>query len=113
MTAQGLNFTASFTSTSSNVFRDEEKHLENVSKEVADDILKRAVMNAPKASGALARSGKVVKSSGGGYTVTFGNNSVKYAYIRHVKNNKNPQTTLYLEKAAETVSRGNLGKYLR
>lgn len=91
----------------------EKKTLDDVTVEMAVDILNRAQMNAPKDSGALVRSGRVVRASGKGYTVQFGDNSVRYAYRRHFENNKNPQTLLYLEKAGESVLKGNIKKYFR
>ena len=87
--------------------------LERVETEMAVDILNRAIRNAPKDSGALVRSGRIVKSPSGGKAVQFGDNSVRYAYRRHFENNKNPQTLRYLAKAGETVARGNIKKYFR
>jgi hypothetical protein len=86
---------------------------DGASAEIATDILTRAIMNAPKASGALVRSGRVKRLSDSNYTVIFGDNSVKYAYRRHEENKKNPQTLHYLDNAGESVGRGNLGKYFR
>lgn len=86
--------------------------LNGVTTEMAVDILNRAIMNAPKDTGALVRSGRVVKQ-GKGWTVQFGDNSVRYAYRRHFENNKNPQTLLYLEKAGDSVTKGNVKKYFR
>lgn len=92
----------------------EKKTIDDVTAEMAVDILSRAQMNAPKDSGALVRSGRVKKADGGkGYTVQFGDNSVRYAYRRHFENNKNPGTLLYLEKAGESVQKGNIKKYFR
>jgi hypothetical protein len=88
-------------------------HVDTASAEMATDILTRAIMNAPKESGALVRSGRLKKVADGAYTVIFGDNSVKYAYRRHEENKKNPQTLKYLDKAGESVARGNLGKYFR
>ena len=99
-------------STLASWLRNEESVLDGVTTEMAVDILNRAIMNAPKESGALVRSGRVVKA-GRGYTVQFGDNSVQYAYRRHFENNKNPGTLLYLEKAGDTVAKGNIRKYFR
>lgn len=93
--------------------RDTKGKLDDVTVEMAVDILNRAQMNAPKDSGALVRSGRVKKAEGKGYTVQFGDNSVRYAFRRHFENKKNPQTLLYLEKAGETVRKGNIKKYFR
>lgn len=91
----------------------EKSTLEGVTVEMAVDILNRAQMNAPKDTGALVRSGRVIKASGRGYTVQFGDNSVRYAFRRHFENNKNPQTLLYLQKAGDSVTKGNIKKYFR
>lgn len=93
--------------------KDEKGTLDDVTAEMAIDILNRAQMNAPKDTGALVRSARVIKADGGGYTVQFGDSSVQYAYRRHFENNKNPQTLLYLEKAGDTVRKGNIKKYFR
>lgn len=93
--------------------KDEKGTLEDVTAEMAVDILNRAQMNAPKDSGALVRSGRVIPADGGGWTVQFGDGSVRYAYRRHFENNKNPQTLLYLERAGDSVKKGNIKKYFR
>lgn len=90
----------------------EKKTIDNVTAEMGVDILNRAIMNAPKDTGALVRSGRV-KKEGKGYTVQFGDNSVRYAYRRHFENNKNPGTLLYLQKAGDSVVKGNIKKYFR
>lgn len=90
----------------------EKGKINGVTTEMAVDILNRAIMNAPKDTGALVRSGRVVKQ-GKGWTVRFGDNSVRYAYRRHFENQKNPQTLLYLQKAGDSVTRGNIKKYFR
>lgn len=92
--------------------RSEKSTIDDITVEMAVDILNRAIANAPKDTGALVRSGRVVKF-GEGYTVQFGDNSVRYAYRRHFENNKNPQTLLYLEKAGDSVKKGNIKKYFR
>lgn len=91
----------------------EQARLDNASEEMANDVLTRAKMNAPVDSGALVDSGRVVKQSDGSYEVVFGNSRVKYAKIREYINKKNPQTVKYLEKAGETVKKGNTNKYFR
>lgn len=95
------------------VINEVHKRTDDASAEIATDILNRAIMNAPKASGALVRSGRLVKQGNGFYTVRFGDNSVRYAYRRHEENKKNPQTVHYLDKAGESVSRGDMTKYFR
>lgn len=97
----------------SQVIKEVHDRTDSASAEIATDILTRAIMNAPKASGALVRSGRLKKVGDSAYTVIFGDNSVKYAYRRHEENKKNPQTLKYLDKAGESVGRGDLGKYFR
>lgn len=80
--------------------------------EVAIDIMRIAQMNAPKDSGALVRSGRVNRA-GSEWVVTFGDNSVRYARRRHYENKKSPQTLKYLERAGESVAKGNPTKYFR
>lgn len=91
----------------------EKRKLDDVTAEMGVDILNRAIMNAPKDTGALVRSGRVVKAGGKGYTVQFGDNSVRYAYRRHFENQKNPQTLKYLQRAGDSVTKGNIKKYFR
>lgn len=81
--------------------------------EMAIDILNIAIINAPKASGALVRSGRAVKTGPTEYSVVFGNNAVKYARRREYENKKNPQTLHYLENAGDSVQRGDVTKYFR
>lgn len=78
--------------------------------ELATDIHRRAVINAPIDTGALKNSGKVEKVSKG-YSISFGGPRVPYAVRRHFENRKNPQTKLYLFRAADSVMRGNIVKY--
>lgn len=80
--------------------------------ELATDIHRRAIINAPKDTRALVNSGRVDRVSKG-YSITFGSSRVPYARRRHFENKKNPQTKLYLFKAADSVMRGNLAKYWR
>lgn len=93
--------------------REEKKRQRSAMAEMAVDILTRATINAPKESGALVRSGRVNPVGTNQYSVSFGDNSVRYARRRHFENKKNPQTLKYLEKAGESVTRGNIGKYFR
>lgn len=106
-------FSVNIISSTAQVLTSQNKVLDAASAEMAIDILNRAIMNAPKASGALVRSGKLVKLPQGGYTIQFGDNSVRYAFRRHFENKKNPQTLLYLERAGESVAKGDPQKYFR
>lgn len=80
--------------------------------EMALDIHRRAVILAPRDTGALANSGDVTKVADG-YQVKFGSSKVPYARKRHFENKKNPQTLGYLSKAGDSVARGDKGKYFR
>lgn len=91
----------------------EKKKLSSAVAEMGVDILNRAIMNAPKASGALVRSGRVVKTGTTSYSVSFGDNAVRYARKREFENKKNPQTIHYLKNAGDSVAKGNTKKYFR
>jgi|GEM_PF-2636360 len=80
--------------------------------EMATDIHRRAVINAPIETGALRNSGKVEPVTDG-YAIRFGSSRVPYARRRHFENKKNPQTKGYLAKGADSVARGNISKYFR
>jgi hypothetical protein len=80
--------------------------------EMATDIRTRAVVLAPVETCNLKNSG-VIEPIAGGYKVKFGSSRVPYARRRHFENFKNPQTTHYLEKAGDSVKKGNLIKYFR
>lgn len=88
-----------------------------VALEMATDVHRYAVINAPVDKGNLVASGRVRKSARNGvYAVVFGGKAngvdVPYAEIRHRINKKNPQTVGYLERAGKTVS-DNKQKYFR
>lgn len=80
--------------------------------EMAIDIERRAKILAPILTGALRNSG-VVAPVPQGYSITFGSSRVPYARRRHYENKKNPQTIGYLQKAGESVARGDKTKYFR
>lgn len=80
--------------------------------EMTTDIHTRSTVLAPKDTRALVNSGRIGKVTGG-YKVTYGSSRVPYARRRHFENKKNPQTLRYLEKAGDSVARGNVGKYFR
>lgn len=111
--SDGIQYDVKLITNTVKVLGDLKLELDGVTVEIATDILNRAIMNAPKASGALVRSGRVTKATDGGYTVTFGDNAVRYAYRRHFENKKHPETLLYLENAGDTVVKGNVQKYFR
>lgn len=90
-----------------------DQELDRAVAEMATDIDRRAKMLAPVDSGNLVSSGRVKRNKLASYQVSFGDNQVPYARRRHFENKKNPQTLRYLEKAGDSVSRGNISKYLR
>ncbi len=81
--------------------------------EIATDIQRGASILAPKATGALKKSGKIERKGEADYVITYGNGSVPYARRRHFENQKSPGTLRYLEKAGDSVARGSIKKYLR
>ena len=87
--------------------------LDRATLEIATDIDRGAKTLAPKATGALKKSGKVTRKGAADYVISFGGSSVPYARRRHFENQKSPGTLRYLERAGEAVSRGSIKKYLR
>lgn len=80
--------------------------------ELATDVDTRAKILAPKDTRALVNSSTISKR-GNDVQIKFGSSRVPYARKRHFENQKNPQTIGYLEKAGESVIRGNTAKYFR
>lgn len=81
--------------------------------QMATDIHRRSAIAAPKDSRALVNSGKIERVTSGHYKVQYGGGGIRYARRRHFENKKNPQTIGYLEKAGESVTRGNVYKYFK
>lgn len=95
---------------------DQLKKLDVGMLEIATDIHRRSGMLAPVLSGNLVASGRVKRNGQADYSIIYGGNSsfnVPYAKLRHFVNKKHPQTTGYLSKAADSVSRGNISKYFK
>lgn len=90
-----------------------ESVLDRAVLEMATDIQRQASLLAPKATGALKKSGRIERKGNADYVVTYGNSSVPYARRRHFENQKSPSTLRYLEKAGDSVARGSIKKYLR
>lgn len=90
-----------------------EMALDKAVLEMATDIDRLAKTLAPKQTGALRKSGKIERLGTADYAVVFGGSRVPYAKRRHYENIANPQTLRYLERAGDSVSRGNIKKYLR
>ena len=80
--------------------------------EMSNDIDRRSKALAPIDTSALVNSSKVTKVTNG-YKISFGSSRVPYARRRHFENRKNPQTKGYLARGADSVARGNIGKYFR
>lgn len=89
-----------------------EKKLDLAVLQMATDILRTAVIFAPRDTSALANSGQVIREGAGKYSVKFGGGGVPYARRRHYENKKNPQTLRYLERAGDGTFR-NSKRYFR
>lgn len=79
---------------------------------MASDIKRQAVDNAPVLTGNLIKSGKITPTADG-VEVSFGSPAVPYANRRHWENNRHPGTRLYLQRAAQQVASGDITKYFR
>ena len=76
---------------------------------LGDDVKKRAVILAPKDTGALRQSAKVhVNSTKDTVTVSF---NTEYARLRHYVNKLHPATRLYLTNSLKSIK--NLNKYFK
>lgn len=84
---------------------------DRVEEIIAGVILTRAIMLAPKLTGALIDDSRVEKSTSG-RKVIFGGSNVPYARRRHFENKKNPQTLHYLQRAGDSVAKENIKKYV-
>lgn len=74
---------------------------------LGNDIKKRAVILAPKDTGALRQSSKVDVGKDS-VAVSF---NMPYARRRHYENNLHPSTKLYLTNALKSIT--NAGKYFK
>lgn len=74
---------------------------------LGNDIKKRAVILAPKDTGALRQSSKVDVGKDS-VAVSF---NMPYARRRHYENNLHPSTKLYLANALKSIT--NVGKYFK
>lgn len=78
-------------------------------KSLGDDVKKRAVILAPKASGDLRQSAKVnVSSKGDRVIISF---NTAYSRLRHYVNFKNRSTKYYLTNSLKSIT--NVSKYFR
>jgi len=92
---------------------DSTKGIEEGIAEIATDVQKRAVILAPRDTGALRTSGRITRLGAFTYSIIFGSDRVPYARRRHFENEKNPQTLGYLAKAADSINRSDKKKYFR
>ena len=76
---------------------------------LGNDVKKRAIILAPKDTGALRQSAKVhLNSTKDTVTVSF---NTEYARLRHYVNNLHPATRLYLTNSLKSIK--NLNKYFK
>ena len=101
----------SFTSRVVKWTEDKAKKADVTVLELATDIHRVAGMIAPKATRALANSGRIKRNGPANYSVIFGGGAVPYARIRHYINKKTPSSLRYLERAGDTSAR-NVKRYL-
>jgi len=86
--------------------------LKRAENAIGSTILNRAIMIAPKLTGALRADGRVEKNPEGGISVVFGDEKVPYARRRHFENKKHPQTLHYLQRGGDSVAKENVKKYV-
>lgn len=89
------------------------RDMKAASLQMATDIQRRAVMIAPRDTGALVSSGVIEPISATAFKVVFGGGRVPYARRRHYENFKNPQTLRYLKRAGDSVKRENIKRYVK
>lgn len=96
----------------SQFIKSETKRLKQAETMMAKTIKARAVVLAPKLTGALRANGRVLVVNGG-LRVKFGDEDVPYARRRHFENRKNPQTLNYLQKAGDSVMKESIKRYVK
>ena len=96
---------------------DQKLFADRVEQHVAGAILNRAIMLAPKDTGKLHTSGKIVRAKRG-RAVRFGDQEVPYARIHELggmtgRNHATPiRATHYLQKAGDSVTKESIKKYV-
>lgn len=102
-----------FKSNSDKWFNQESKRLDRTAQNMAQVMVNRGQMLAPVDTGALVKSGRVVKNGTASYSATFGGASVgvPYAKRRNYENRKNPQTLHYSERSGDSVKKEGIKKY--
>lgn len=101
-----------FKSSARQWLKQESEVLKRAEEAMAGVMVTRATILAPKASGDLRDSGRVVENQDGSHAAKFGDDSVPYARRRHFENKKNPQTLHYLKRAGDSVAKENVKKYV-
>lgn len=74
------------------------------------DLDRRSKMIAPKDTGALRNSSKVRRAGLLTYILSFGNTRVPYARKQYYEHKS---ASLWMERAAENIVRGNLRRYFK
>ena len=89
-----------------------------VEEVIAGVVLTRAMMLAPKDTGALIINGRTYRDSQGHWVTKFGDNDVPYARIQELGGvtGRNQSTTItgthYLKRAGDSVKKENIKKYV-
>lgn len=99
-------------SNQSRFVKSETKRLKQAERLIANTIKARAVVLAPKLTGALRANGRVLVVNSG-LRVKFGDEDVPYARRRHFENKKNPQTLNYLQRAGDSVMKESIRRYIK
>lgn len=89
---------------------DVEQGLEKGLAEMVTDIDRRSKMITPIQTGNLVNSQRISRLGAFAYLITSGGGRVPYARRQYYENKRKPR---WLEKAADSVIRGNTEKYFR
>lgn len=77
------------------------------------DIDTRSAQIAPVLTGALVNSRKIEDKGNGEFELSYGSSKVPYARRRYYENRLHPDSTEWLEKAADSVARSDKEKYFK
>lgn len=83
----------------------EKRRLDIELLDLSTKIHRKAGDYAPYLTGALYGSGRIKRVNGGHYQVIFGGGAIKYGYIRHEVNYRNPHTRKYLKRGGDEESK--------
>jgi hypothetical protein len=89
----------------------ETERLNKALDRMGNSVKNRAILYAPKLTGALRGNGDV-KVGLNKVAIGFGGLEVPYARRRHYENNKHPQTKRYLERAGNSVASEGITRFL-